>query len=65
MLHGTEAVVPLPDGKTIPVEMPNLDRNMQEQVNMMGAQLVALEELVRYMRENASISAKILQAANN
>lgn len=65
MLHGTEAVVPLPDGKTIPVEMPNLDRNMQEQVSMMGAQLVALEELVRYMRDNNSISAKILQAANN
>ena len=65
MLHGTEAVVPLPDGKTIPVEMPNLDRNMQEQVSMMGAQLVALEELVRYMRDNNAINTKILQAANN
>lgn len=65
MLHGTEAVVPLPDGKTIPVEMPNLDRNMQEQVSMMGAQLIALEELVRYMRDNNAINTKILQAANN
>ena len=65
MLHGTEAVVPLPDGKTIPVEMPNLDRNMEQQVSMMSAQLVALEELVRYMRDNTAISAKILQAANN
>lgn len=65
MLHGNEAVVPLPDGKTIPVEMPNLDRNMQEQVSMMGAQLVALEELVRYMRDNNAINTKILQAANN
>ena len=65
MLHGNEAVVPLPDGKTIPVEMPNLDRNMQEQVSMMGAQLIALEELVRYMRDNNAINTKILQAANN
>lgn len=65
LLHGTEAVVPLPDGKNIPVEMPNLDRNMQEQVNMLGAQLVALEELVRYMRDNNAISTKILQATNN
>lgn len=65
MLHGTEAVIPLPDGKTIPVEMPNLDRSLEQQVTMMGAQLVALEELVRYMRDNNSISTKILQAAHN
>lgn len=65
MLHGTEAVVPLPDGKTIPVEMPNLDRSMEQQVGMMGAQLIALEELVRYMRDNNAINTKILQAANN
>lgn len=65
LLHGNEAVVPLPDGKTIPVEMPNLDRNMEQQVSMMGAQLIALEELVRYMRENTSISAKILQVSQN
>lgn len=64
-LHGSEAVVPLPDGKTIPVAMPNLDRNMEQQVSMMGAQLIALEELVRYMRDNNTISSKILQAANN
>jgi hypothetical protein len=64
-LHGTEAVVPLPDGKTIPVQMPNLDRNMEQQVSMMGAQLIALEELVRYMRDSNAISTRILQAANN
>lgn len=65
VLHGSEAVVPLPDGKTIPVEMPNLDRSMEQQVSMLGAQLVALEELVRYMRDNNAISTRILQAANN
>lgn len=65
LLHGNEAVVPLADGKTIPVEMPNLDRSMQDQVSVMGAQLQALEELVRYMRDNNAISTRILQAANN
>ena len=65
LLHGNEAVVPLGNGKTIPVEMPNLDRSMQDQVNVMGAQLMALEELVRYMRDNNAISTRILQAANN
>ena len=65
LLHGNEAVVPLADGKTIPVEMPNLDRSMQDQASMLGAQLQALEELVRYMRDNNAISTRILQAANN
>lgn len=65
LLHGNEAVVPLPDGKTIPVEMPNFDRSMQEQVDMMGAQLGALEEIVRVMRDNNAISTKILQVSRN
>lgn len=65
MLHGTEAVVPLPDGKTIPVVMPELTTSMGEQLGMMGAQLAALESIVSAMRDQNSISAKILQATNN
>ena len=64
-LHGNEAVVPLPDGRTIPVEMPSLSNNIEQQVSMMGAQLATLQEMVRYMRDNNAISTKILQAANN
>lgn len=64
-LHGTEAVVPLPDGKTIPVTMPGYSDSMADQLGMMGAQLMALENLVSIMRDQTSISNKILQATNN
>ena len=64
-LHGTEAVIPLPDGKTIPVVMPELTSGLQDQMSMMGAQLVALENLVSIMRDQTTISTKILQASNN
>jgi hypothetical protein len=64
MLHGTEAVVPLPDGKTIPVQMPELASSMGEQLGVMSAQLAALESIVSAMRDQNSISAKILQATN-
>jgi len=137
-LHGTEAVVPLPDGKTIPVSMPGLndlsadlsgtvdrqfarlsgslaglddlpnnlsgtvDRqfarlggilsdlteasradlrsgdaaaqlvglpdlatNMSQQLSMMGSQLAALQTIAAAMRDQNSISTKILQVANN
>jgi hypothetical protein len=60
-LHGTEAVVPLPDGKTIPVTMPE----MSNQVNMMSQQISRLDELIALMRSQNGISSKILQAANN
>jgi hypothetical protein len=60
-LHGTEAVVPLPDGKTIPVTMPE----MSSQVSMMSEQITRLDELIALMRNANGISHKILQAANN
>jgi hypothetical protein len=60
-LHGTEAVVPLPDGKTIPVTMPE----MSNQVSMMSEQITRLDELIALMRNQNGISHKILQAANN
>ena len=64
-LHGNEAVVPLPDGRTIPVEMPSLSNNIEQQVSMLGAQLATMQEMVRYMRDSNAISTKLLQAANN
>ena len=64
-LHGTEAVIPLPDGKTVPVVMPELVSGLRDQMSMMGAQLMALQDMVSLMRDQTSISTKILQAANN
>lgn len=60
-LHGTEAVVPLPNGKAIPVEMPE----MAGQMGMMGEQISRLDELVALMRNANGISNQILQAATN
>jgi predicted chitinase len=64
MLHGTEAVVPLPNGKTIPVEMAGFSSNFADQTGLMSRQLDKLDELVRVMQSQVSVSTKILQAAN-
>jgi ribosomal protein S8E len=63
-LHGTEAIVPLPNGKTIPVEIPGFTDNVSDQTNLMSQQLDKLDELVRVMQSQVSVSNKILQAAN-
>ena len=56
-LHGTEAVVPLPDGRSIPVSNPGGGGSMEIQ----AAQLNALEELVSAMKNQVNISSKMLQ----
>jgi ribosomal protein S8E len=63
-LHGTEAIVPLPNGKTIPVEMAGFSNNLADQTSLMSQQLDKLDELVRVMQNQVSVSTKILQAAN-
>jgi predicted chitinase len=61
MLHGTEAVVPLPDGKSIPVELPGFTASLSDQTGIMAQQLSKLDELVRVMQNQVSLSNKILQ----
>ena len=61
MLHGTEAVVPLPDGKTIPVNMPGFNTTLADQTGIMTQQLIKLDELVRVMQNQVGLSHKILQ----
>ena len=56
-LHGTEAVVPLPDGRSIPVTNSGGGGSMEIQ----AAQLNALEELVSAMKNQVNISSKMLQ----
>lgn len=79
MLHGTEAVVPLPDGKTIPVTMPGIESSiasstgqgaelqeeMSRQSGLIMNQISRLDELVALMRNANGISHKILQASTN
>lgn len=64
VLHGTEAVVPLPDGKTIPVSLPaDFNSGMSRQMEIMGAQLSRLDELVKTMKDQTTISQRILQVS--
>jgi hypothetical protein len=63
MLHGTEAIVPLPNGRSIPVEMTGMTDKLGEQLNMMGQQITSLNEMVSLMRTNNDINTKILRHA--
>lgn len=60
MLHGTEAVVPLPNGKSIPVEMQGMMSSFNDQNGLMAQQITRLDELISVMRNQVSISQKIL-----
>jgi len=62
MLHGTEAVIPLPGGRSIPVEMNGVTDKIGEQVTMMSAQLDRLDEMVSLMKTNNDVNTKILRA---
>jgi hypothetical protein len=53
-MHGTEAVVPLPDGRSIPVSGDS------ESSGLMAAQLEKLDELVSVMKSQLSVSNKLL-----
>lgn len=75
LLHGIEAVVPLPDGKTIPVSM-NVDElvsrlaqlmstpasGSESASGIMSAQLARLDKLIDVMQDQVSVSNKILRA---
>ena len=72
-LHGTEAVVPLPDGKTIPVETkqvgPSYDTKimadmLQELKNGHQSTIQAMNELVRHTKTTASYSSQLVQLAS-
>ena len=61
MLHGTEAVVPLPDGKSIPVEFPNIMSGLSDETNLIAQQLAKMDDIMRVMQTQISVSNKILQ----
>ena len=53
-MHGTEAVVPLPDGRSIPVS------GSANSGEFMTAQLDKLDELISVMKSQLSVSNKLL-----
>ena len=56
MLHGTEAVVPLPDGRKIPVEMRGGGRS-GEQIALLHEEVLKLENIVRVVeRQNTLVN---------
>ena len=55
----SEAVVPLPDGKTIPVQMVG----NEAQMSMMSAQLDRLDQMVRIMQNQVGVSEQLLKYA--
>lgn len=60
MLHGTEAVVPLPNGRSIPVEIAGFNNSFSEQNSMLAAQISRLDDLIDLMRNQVNTSQKIL-----
>ena len=60
MLHGNEAVVPLPDGKTIPVQMSGGGSSSAGQIKLLSAELDKLESMLRVMNKQNDITSKIL-----
>ena len=62
-LHGNEAVVPLPSGDKIPVEMGGISSMFDEQVSMMTDQVGRLDELVKLLRVGTEISNRILRVS--
>lgn len=60
-LHGTEAIVPLPNGNSIPVEMPMGNNSTDEQNEILEEQINKMSDLMKIMESQLSISSKILQ----
>ena len=64
-MHGEEMVKIQPTSGNGSIAADRMSDSMGEQLGVMGAQLAALENIVAAMRDQNSISNKILQATNN
>lgn len=73
VLHGTEAVVPLPDGRTIPVEIQRQDYSaLQLAIGQLTSEVQAgnrgtndnLQDLIRIMKDNTSYTQQVATNTN-
>jgi hypothetical protein len=65
MMHGTEAVIPLPSGQNIPVSMMGKEDSANEQTGIMVDQVSKLDELVALMRINNATAERILRSSHS
>jgi len=65
MLHGIEAVVPLGSGRSIPVKMPDMTVNFNEQIGIMSQQMSLLDDLVKETRNNNMLTERLLKIAQS
>jgi hypothetical protein len=63
MLHGTEAIVPLDDGASIPVNIEGQNRKMEEQVSILKDHSHKLDEMIRLMTQGNSLGRRNLSAS--
>jgi hypothetical protein len=61
MLHGNEAVVPLPDGNTIPVQMASGSGASPEQLKLLSMKISKLNILIKSMEKHYNTSSQILR----
>jgi hypothetical protein len=61
MLHGNEAVVPLPDGNTIPVQMASGGGASPEQLKLLSMKISKLNILIKSMEKHYNTSSQILR----
>ena len=62
MLHGTEAVIPLPDGRSVPVEMSGMGDRMGEQVSIMTEQVSQFGQMINLLQNSVDMQGKIYRA---
>jgi hypothetical protein len=63
-LHGTEAIVPLPGGRSIPVEMTGMTDKMGEQITVLIQQNEMMGEMISLMRNSVEVQGKIYRATS-
>lgn len=61
-LHGTEAVVPLPDGKEIPVEMKSSAGNRDRELELLASHSQKLDQLINLTSRHLNVSTATRQA---
>ena len=65
MLNGVEAVVPLGNNRTIPVQMPDMSMGFDQQQQMLDQQMILLTDLVKETRANNQLTERLLKIARS